>query len=393
MATNELNTELHRQETSEYCGAACSQMILHQIDNALYPDQTYLYQYLKDHRSEDGWAAEPRGLTQTMIDLDLRPGLTYLLFNEDAAAGFDDAFDKICRKIVWTIYQYKIPPIACVLNGFHWVLVTGYDTTAHPADINDTSYTINKFYINNPAPERPVNPGFVHYMNDDCSTGEGIGSQTEITLEGWKSILTPIAYPSSQWDKKLIAICDPENGPKKAGDVISPKHKFTGETIISPDQAVKEAVLAVNNKKNVSYIKSGKPLLVKRTDRDNDFYYIVPVKGFDNKTNAVIRVDARYGFICEATYAINENQSLKFKTLTPKKIKSLIGNSFYFKKKGVTKIFEEALFINPVLIWKPCRESLNLYYPFYLVLYGSKRIYVRIDGKVFTKLTNPLLGL
>jgi hypothetical protein len=53
---------------------------------------------------------------------------------------------------------------------------------------------------------------------------------------------------------------------------------------------------------------------------------------------------------------------------------------------GRLRIRPDALCQYPHLVWKPCRESLSPYYPFYMFTVGAYRVYVRSDGAVFTEL-------
>src|SRR5437667_6085314 len=80
--SSQLNTEYHRQESFVFCGAACAQMIVHQIDLS-YPDQTDINDYIQAHDSgEEGWAADPTGLTAAIIEYDRRSNFTYEIFSE-----------------------------------------------------------------------------------------------------------------------------------------------------------------------------------------------------------------------------------------------------------------------------------------------------------------------
>ena len=46
----------------------------------------------------------------------------------------------------------------------------------------------------------------------------------------------------------------------------------------------------------------------------------------------------------------------------------------------------EAYALYPTLVWRPCRESLSPFVPFHLVVTGQHSMFVRLDGRVFTKL-------
>ena len=54
---------------------------------------------------------------------------------------------------------------------------------------------------------------------------------------------------------------------------------------------------------------------------------------------------------------------------------------------------KEALCLYPTLVWKPCRESLSPYWPFHMFTAGSHRLYIRVDGAVFTALHDTDRGI
>jgi hypothetical protein len=81
------------------------------------------------------------------------------------------------------------------------------------------------------------------------------------------------------------------------------------------------------------------------------------------------------------------NKPMSFKTLSNRKILNLLIDNNDLLKKG------EKIKIQPVLIWKPCNESLFPEQPFYVVIIGTRKRYVRIDGKIFRRLTKITTAL
>ena len=55
-------------------------------------------------------------------------------------------------------------------------------------------------------------------------------------------------------------------------------------------------------------------------------------------------------------------------------------------QRGSLLVRPRAATIYPLLVWKPCVESLSPYYPFHMIIVGDHRLYIRSDGKVFTEL-------
>ena len=62
-------------------------------------------------------------------------------------------------------------------------------------------------------------------------------------------------------------------------------------------------------------------------------------------------------------------------------------------EEGQLRVRPDVACIGRHWVWRPCRESLSPYYPFKLVSYGDHRLYVRIDGRVFTSLTPAGRGI
>ena len=44
--------------------------------------------------------------------------------------------------------------------------------------------------------------------------------------------------------------------------------------------------------------------------------------------------------------------------------------------------------IQPVMVWKRCKESTSMFLPFYKVKTKGVPLYVRMDGEVFRRLTD-----
>ena len=60
---------------------------------------------------------------------------------------------------------------------------------------------------------------------------------------------------------------------------------------------------------------------------------------------------------------------------------------------GRIRVRPEALCLYPILVWKPCRESLSPFWPFHMFTVGAYRLYVRIDGTIFTALHDNEPGI
>lgn len=61
--------------------------------------------------------------------------------------------------------------------------------------------------------------------------------------------------------------------------------------------------------------------------------------------------------------------------------------------RGRIPVRLEAVCQYPTLVWKPCRESLSPFFPFYMFTIGGERIYVRTDGAIFSQLHDTGRGI
>jgi hypothetical protein len=422
--SNVVPTKLEFQEDTNYCGAACAAMVLDEIGpNRL--TQKELYDESHDFDTADdtnNWFSSPDGLADTLNN-NLPPAFTEKFKLYANGSQLD-----IARRMAWTIFKFKLPCITAVLETDHWIVVYGFDhDDAEPSGPRDTQFNILGLYVNDPwETERKQN-------HIDYSTWQ---ENYAATVDG------------GPWDGRYIAICDPSRKGKKTGKVpvskkgkpesqkpelnmfnpanspIQPKENapldnpimasksidkleipqppmkntinpVTGKKIIDEISAGKYAVWTLQtrsfyNPKMLSMMMTkpspGKPLLVKYLGRD-DFYYLVPIKE-NNKIYSVMSISATKEKYREASFAMDRKKPMKFNIFGTAQIKKLLtktkkfGGSEQFKKINITKS----------LVWKPCSQSLSPYMPFYEVKIKNRKVYIRLDGKVFPKLTQGALG-
>ncbi|MBC7873948.1 MAG: hypothetical protein H7Y01_08130 [Ferruginibacter sp.] len=388
--TENLPTEYHQQDTNYYCGAACAQMVLHSI-GAGHLSQDDLYNDNHSHSViEGGWYTAPDGLGWTL--------------NNRKPAAFTNHFvlfeptdeETISRKIVWTIHHYMVAPVAMVYGSAHWIVVKGFEASAAPSSSGDSSYSITGFFINNPWPPTPGPLPPPHSTGDLCGSGGDYGIVNEhISYGTWQgTYMTGI--PGGHWAGKFVALCDPEPAAKRSGIQSEVKRYADGEKIIDKKMAMEQAMRGIEEyrltkhkdlKKILANTKPADPVLVHRLDKPNEFYYIVPLQGEGRNTVSLVNVDARFGNYMQSGFAANETSKISFKPLAKEAILKLLGKRLVMKReKRVITIYPEAICIYPALVWRPCRESLSPYMPFHMVTVGDERIYIRVDGRVFTSL-------
>lgn len=400
MAVQEdLQVPYHQQDTSYYCGAACAQMVIASpnVGGGLL-DQDDLYADNHNHSLQDGgaWATGPDGLQWTMNDR--RPpgfGGWYALY----ALNSEDA---LSRKLVWTIHHYQVAPIALVFGSAHWIVVRGFDASDVPASSSDTTYSITAFDVNNPWPPVPslYNPALgappPHGGTDGCGTGGNRGIANEhITYATWQSTyMTGVDF--GHWNGKFVAVCDPDPPATQLGRVAERPKRFDGRKLISPKQAIESVLGGLDRfglRKRQDWARAldgtsaGEPMLVQRLDRVDSYYYIVPLEQSKRRAAAAARVDARFGDYQHAISLPESGTAILPQLSREEALKLVLDRRIDLPDRaGRLVVRDEAFCLAPVLVWKPCRESLSPFYPFYLFTIGGHSIYVRTDGQIFTHL-------
>jgi hypothetical protein len=396
--TENLAVQYHQQDTNYYCGAACAQMVLAQAEvGAGILDQDDLYADNHSHSTiEPSWYTGPDGLTWTMNDR-RPPAFTnsFVLF----ALSSEDA---ISRKICWTIHHYRVAPIALVYGWAHWIVVRGYDASDAPNSSADTSYTITAFDVNNPWPPTPSPaPPPPHTSGDVCGTGGIRGVANEhITYATWQAdYMTGV--PGGYWSGKFVAVCDPEPPAERRGPQRPPKRR-PSDRLIEPERAAQLAQAGLKDyglyerpdwAKALKGTRPGEPVLVQRLDHLDRFYYIVPMQVTRRRVPVLASVDARYGDYRQAAALPGARSHLLAQDR--KTVFDLVAGSRVELTEPLGRLLvrRETICLHPTLVWKPCRESLSPFWPFHMLTVGAHRIYVRIDGQVFTALHDDVRGI
>ncbi len=394
----------HQQDTDYYCGAACAQMVHNSIAGDPPLAQDSLYTDARNHTSElSSWYNPPDGLQWLMNDR--RPasfGGWFALYSLDTE-------DAISRKLVWTIHHYKVAPIALVHGGDHWVVVRGFDISAVPVSSDDVSFIINAFDLNNPWPPvpgapMPTTPPPPHFDSDGCGTGGNRGVANEhIAYTTWQSdYMTGNKY-GTLWNGRFVAVCDPDPPATRFGKQPKPKERLSGENLIDLPNAVKLAKRGLKEfnldkrqpwENALAKAEAGIPRLVQRLDRIDSYYYIVPFSNNRNSGSLAVAVDARFGNYRQSI-ALPKG-SLGFDIgFSHEKILNLIlqGPIELERPKGRILVRKEAVCVYPALVWQPCLESLSPFYPFHMITIGDQRLYMRMDGQIFTSLHTNIPGI
>lgn len=386
----------HTQDTGYYCGAAAAMMILSEIGVPYTDlDQDDLYTSNHDHNAvSSGWATDPYGLRYTLVDR--RP------------AGFSNTFvvhkptseEEGTRDIVYTLYRYGVSPAVLVYGCAHWIVVPGVQTDVEPVG-SGTDYTVEGFWIHNPV-YYSSDPPPPHDATDTCGSGGILGNSNEfVTYAGWQSTyFTGCNYDHPAGSSQFISVCDPD-----VRDMELPKRRekkllADGRKLLSPEQAIKfshaglEAYGLLKDKRTAASLRSakpGKPVPILRLDKPNTYYYLVPLET-KRGVAAIAQVDARFGVF----YGLQLKKKItKEKFLSRDEILKRVAHKRFDlpQQRGRIVLYPEAACLSPTLVWLPCWESWSPHLPFYQFTIGEHKIYVRIDGEVFTKLTTTGRGV
>jgi hypothetical protein len=406
-------------------------MVLQRIGAGIL-DQDDLYADNHGHSTIDpwvDWATGPDGLEWTLNNR-CPPA-----FTESQILCVAGTKSAISRKICWSIHQYQLAPIALVFGWKHWVVVSGYSASAHPTASSDNSYAIESFDVSDPWPPAPSRykpasaPPPPHTAQDRCGTGgtglDDRGRATQnIPYKTWKSTYMT-GIPGGTWQRMFIAMCDPEPlasaggspGPSAmqgSGDEPLPPDKgfaggsrgssameCQGDELLPPDVAVERALAGLQEyglygRKDWGRALRGaepaRPILVQRLDCLDSYYWLVPLRK-ERGTVVVASVDGRWGDYLQAVLSPKPRGNL-FRFGPEEALELVAGKRIELgEDRGRLFVRKQALCMYPYLVWRPCRESLSPYYPFYMFTVGDHRLYVRIDGMIFASLTLDPKGL
>jgi hypothetical protein len=297
---------------------------------------------------------------------------------------------------VWTVHHYGVAPVALVYGWAHWIVVRGYDATASPAAWDDVSYAINGFYVNNPWPPTPSpSPPPPHAGGDACGGGGIRGVADEhLTYATWQSTYMT-GVPGGYWNGKFIAVCDPEPAPQRHGARVAQERRHDGRELLSAGQA---ADIAMDGLKRHGLFerprwrealagRPGRAQLVQRLDRVDTYYYIVPVGPSEGIVSGAAAVDARFGDYQQAIAMPGRRRDPLEPLESGRWLDWLDGRRITLPRLAGELVIRPDLYCEyPILVWKPCLESLSPFYPFRMLTIGSHHVYIRSDGAVFTEL-------
>jgi hypothetical protein len=373
----------HTQDTSYYCGAACAMMVLAEIGvNHTALDQDDLYNSNHTHNVLAGWASDPEGVRFTMVDR--KPAAftnTFVVYKKSSEVLGS-------QKLVYTLQHYGVSPIVLVYDCAHWIVVCGVQTNVNPTT---GAYSIDGFWVNNPVHE----DNEPHAAGDICGSGGSHGIENQwVSYNNWQNTyFTGCDYDSTDGSLQYISVCDPAEPKISLPRQIEPVRYFDGRSIADPrrinEVLIKELKrLALDKNKKTAKVargRFGKPLLVKRIDTENDFYYLIPSME-EKSVIGYAQVNALYGSL-ESVYTLKK--AVKPFETNFDRISKMLNNIRIElpQEKGRFRLVNGKFEVDNFLVWRPCRQAYSPHLPFWRIIAGPYTFYQRIDGPVFAQLT------
>lgn len=417
----------HQQDDAGYCGAACAQMVLESMGIPLPSlSQDDLLSQAKTNGAPDPpmpWATPPDGLASTMNQN--RPASSTETF--ELASSASEAV--ISRRICWMIHAHQVAPIALISHAAHWVVVSSYEANAPPKGPNDTTCAIDGFYLYDPEPALPSSfnhslvPPPPHFVGDGCAATAGLTLE-HLTYQDWGQWMTAVL--EGRWATQFLAVgvADTAPEPTESSSEKSPpdessskkpspkqtsskkpssgntdrrpvrQRRRSGKRLVTPAEAARladEGIRAYGLYKRKEWSKAlndSRPSpgrLVHRLDQDDKFYSLVSYRSARG-TTVVASVDARAGVYQRAGLLFKPRED-PIRVSAEEAMRIIAGQRIKLPDGSGLLVRKGALAMYPHLVWRPCRESLSPFSPFYMFTVGNRRLYVRVDGAVFSSLT------
>ncbi|MBU6999691.1 MAG: hypothetical protein HXS41_15245 [Theionarchaea archaeon] len=382
----------HNQDTGYYCGAAADMMVLAEIGVPYSQlDQNDLYSSNHNHNQQPNWYSDPYGIRWTMNNRKPPGALGFVVYKPTT-------YEEGTRKIIDTIYEYNVAPIALVYGCMHWIVVAGVQTNVEPITDN---YILEGFWIHNPVYHSPAPPP-PHSASDGCGSGGITGTANEFVSQSyWEgNLFTGCNYDDPNGNLQYVSICDPK--PPRVPPPLPEGIRFKGlpDRLLDPEQVISLSTASMeryrlDKDERVAPIlqkdRVGEPQLVLRLDQPNTYYYILPWTTKEGATSLTAQIDARSG----AFNSLQLREKSKSREFLSKKqaIARVEKQRFTMLKRRRTIVFYPGVTQPvPTLVWRPCWESWSPHLPFYQFTLGSDTVYVRVDGQVFTELTTKGRG-
>jgi hypothetical protein len=370
-----LNVPLYGQDTSYYCGAASSQMIMMGYPNAASRKchvQDQIYGTIQAKKQDSGFYSDPDGLKDTVMSLNPPPAAGHFSIFSDASSGV------VMHDMLYWMSIRNYPTAALINKGDHWVVITGFRTDVNPQSGNAVLQSID---INDPAP-----PDTAPHDNPCTAAIEGNEGGTIRHATGTSWFSNDWQNPNrwgTKWLNKYVAVVEP---PAMKGSITAPQEVEKGE-VISAEAAlrlvakhIKERKLIENRK--FSFLNKAKATRALLINRNHKGYYLVPLEYQDRRCPGAILMNAYTGEFQEIGAFAHPLEYLTEEEAVNIAICSI-------RKKPEKRPVAE-------LEYRASEQMKSRYRPVWKVtiVVGESELirYVSQVGEVFTEITPVLLG-
>ena len=125
--------------------------------------------------------------------------------------------------------------------------------------------------------------------------------------------------------------------------------------------------------------------LVQRIDRKDAYYFIVTFTSASRETARFI-IDGFGGKLMQASGITEPEKSLQRYVSPHEALDRMVTARAASRMKWEFECRREHVGLHPVLVWKPCKQSLSPFLPFYQFSVGNSFVYLRVDGELFSEL-------
>ncbi len=385
----------HQQDGYDFCGQAVAQMVLGSLGRDLGDQRTMRRQASIKHPDT----------TPEELCLNLNPA--------SGGADFGVCSDLTARdgvlRISGGIAELGPAVPALVLDGGHWIAVTG---VSYDGDPSSASSGVMGFFIHDPEPQNPRFPcpesGRViarpHQIDDTCgifpprcSTDYGSGN-TFVTMYEWLNFYW--RSPSRRGTFVSIRRGAQASGPLRGSISDVPPQVVPAGSVLSKPEACVAAMAGIER---YGLRDPGSPLAAAVAGveaRPEDVYTIAerPGNGQLGSSEPYYLVMLRRGHEPVANVRVGCADGRFLSLQAPRSDVPGPSQMYDFAKAALARyasqthnldvlvIPDRRYTLHPTLVWRPCRQSMSPFYPFVQINLAGSLAYASLDGRVHSRL-------
>ena len=281
-----------------------------------------------------------------------------------------------CALLVNSLKEFESAAAVQVLGGNHWVVVNGADGEGDPMGGH---YTIDTISLCNPdnglfdgLPKKPTpRPGKIGFTLETYTYADFI-----------KTYFTGTYYPDLTCQelcdgRKFIIVAD--GRARQKGALAMPKPELL-QVLPGPFSVPPAASIAMLSRKAshdwMLTADQRDPLLVKRLDRPDEYYYLVPFALEDRGVN-IVRLDASGSYL--GTCLAPDADAELFDSEMPLGLRRAAA--------GLNLTLDEDVrYVQDMLVWHPSVESTTPYRPFRIIRDVGRPVFASLEGVVSPQL-------